>query len=104
MAEIPLSIPNERIADFCRKWKIIELSLFGSVLRDDFRPDSDIDILVRFDSSFHPSIDEYISMVEELRDIFGRKVDLLSRSSVEASANPWRKHAILADTRQIFAA
>jgi len=104
MAEVRLSIPSERIAAFCRKWKIVELSLFGSVLRDDFGPDSDIDILVRFDPGYHPGIDEYTDMVDELQGIFGREVDLLSRSSVEASGNPWRKHAILAATRQIFAA
>ncbi len=82
-----VEIPKEKIADFCRKWKITELSLFGSVLRDDFRPDSDIDVLVTFSCDADWSLIDHMAMEEELSAIFGRRVDLVSRKAIERSAN-----------------
>ena len=64
-----IEIPKEKIADFCRKWKIVELSLFGSVLRDDFRPDSDVDILVTFSPDAEWSLLDHVAMEEE-RQLF----------------------------------
>ncbi len=87
--------PKEQIADFCRKWKIAELSLFGSVLRDDFRADSDIDVLVTFSRDAEWSLLDHMAMEEELSAIFGRKVDLVSRKAVERSDNYIRRNAIL---------
>ena len=90
-----IEIPKEKIADFCRKWKIVELSLFGSVLRDDFRFDSDIDVLVSFSPDAEWSLLEHMAMEEELSAIFGRKVDVISRKAIERSENYIRRDAIL---------
>ena len=96
-----IKIPKEQIADFSRKWKIRELSLFGSVLRDDFRPDSDIDLLVTFFRGAEWSLLDHMAMEEELAAIFGRKVDLVSRKAVERSENYIRRNAIL-ETAQSY--
>jgi len=85
-------IPRDKIADFCRRWKVDELSLFGSVLREDFGPDSDVDVLVSFADDAHWSLYDWIDMIEELKTIFGRDVDLVSRSGLR---NPFRRHEIL---------
>ena len=76
-------------------WKIVELSLFGSVLRDDFRPDSDIDLLVTFSPDAEWSLVDPVAMEEELSDILGRKADLASRKAIERSENYIRRNAIL---------
>jgi predicted nucleotidyltransferase len=73
--ETQVAIPSEKIAEFCRKHHIRKLSLFGSVLRDDFRPDSDIDVLVEFESGHAPGW-EFVAMQEELSEILGHQVDL----------------------------
>jgi len=71
-----IDVDNERIAAFCRKHHIVKLAFFGSVLRDDFRPDSDVDVLVWFDPGHIPSLFGIAGMEIELTDILGRKVDL----------------------------
>lgn len=86
-----IKLPKDEIADFCHRWKITELSLFGSVLRDDFGPDSDIDILV----TFAPEASWSLLEQDELKMIFGRDVDLLSRRGLEHSRNYLRRKAIL---------
>jgi hypothetical protein len=73
MARIPIDL--DKIADFCRRHHIRRLSLFGSVLRDDFGPDSDVDVLVEFEPGHTPGL-AFFSMEEELSQIIGRKVDL----------------------------
>jgi len=98
-----IQIPKEKIADFCRKWKIVELCLFGSVLRDDFRPDSDIDILVTFSPDAEWSLLDHMAMEEELSDIFGRKVDMVSRKAIERSENYIRRKAILETAQPYYA-
>jgi hypothetical protein len=90
-----------RLADLCRKWKVRELSLFGSALRDDFRPDSDVDVLVSFDPGADWSLLDLVSMQEELAALAGRGVDLVER---EALRNPYRRAAILTSTRVLYAA
>ena len=90
-----IEIPKEKIADFCRKWKIVELSLFGSVLRDDFRPNSDVDLLVTFSPDAEWSLLDHMAMEEELSAIFRRKVDLVSRRAIERSQNYIRRKVIL---------
>jgi len=90
-----IEIPKEQIADFCHKWKIVELSLFGSVLREDFRPDSDVDILVTFSRDAEWSLLDHVAMEEDASAIFGRKVDLVSRKAIERSDNYIRRKAIL---------
>jgi predicted nucleotidyltransferase len=70
-----IDISREKIADFCRRHHILRLALFGSVLRDDFKPDSDVDVLVEFKTGHSPGL-AFFSMEEELSEILGRKAEL----------------------------
>ncbi|HEU0076809.1 MAG TPA: nucleotidyltransferase family protein [Longimicrobiaceae bacterium] len=97
-----IELPGERIAAFCRRWHVVELALFGSVLRDDFGPASDVDVLVTFDPENTPSLFDHVDMQDELAEIFGRPVDLASRRGVEQSPNPFRRKAILGSARTIY--
>lgn len=76
-----ISTPYRQIADFCQRHHIIKLSFFGSVLRDDFKADSDIDVLVEFDPMHIPGW-EFVSMQDELSELFGRQVDLHTYGSL----------------------
>ncbi|NLV39846.1 MAG: DNA polymerase subunit beta [Candidatus Hydrogenedentes bacterium] len=91
----------EFLEAFCRRWKIRELSLFGSALRDDFRPDSDLDFLVSFDPAAAWDLFDLVAMREELEGRHGRPVDLVEK---EALRNPWRKREILRTREVIYAA
>jgi len=95
LADLQIAIPQEEIADFCRRWKVTEFALFGSALRGDFRPDSDVDVLVSFAPDAHWSLFDLVKMQEELEAIFGRKVDLVKRAAVERSENYIRRKSIL---------
>jgi len=99
-----IDIPTERLLHFCRKWKVAELALFGSVLRDDFRPDSDVDVLVSFASDAQWGLFDEARMEEELADLFGYPVDLVSRRAVERSENWIRRRAILASAESLYVA
>jgi predicted nucleotidyltransferase len=100
MAErIPVS--QAQIEAFCRKWKIREFALFGSVLRDDFRPDSDVDVLVEFEPSSRHTLFEFFDMQEELKRMFGRPVDLVQKSAV---TNPFVRHHIRHNRQVVFRA
>ncbi len=101
MRQIRITLPQKKIEDFCRKWKISEMAMFGSVLSEDFRPDSDIDVLVSFKSDAEWGLFEFVDMVDELKAIFGRKVDLVEKDSLR---NPFRRQAILAANEVIYAA
>src|SRR5215470_15857019 len=90
-------LPLDLIEAFCRRWRIEELALFGSVLRDDFSPESDVDVLVTLSTDSRLSLLEFVDMKEELQGILHRKVDLVSRKGLR---NPFRRHEIL-NTRQI---
>jgi len=90
-----VAIDKKRITTFCRKWDIREFSLFGSVLREDFGPDSDVDDLVAFAPSARWGLFDLCRMEEELREIFGREVDLITRRSVEQSENYIRRRNVL---------
>lgn len=96
-----IAIDRERIADFCRRHHIRKLSLFGSVLRDDFRPDSDVDVLVEFEPEAKIGLSEYFDAKEELEAMFGRSVDLVERGALE---NPFRRHEILRTAKELYAA
>jgi predicted nucleotidyltransferase len=97
-----LDLPYEAIAAFCRRWRITELALFGSVLRDDFGPDSDIDVLVTFDPDARLSLFDLVGAQQELSDLLGREVDLVSKRGVEQSPNWIRRRAILASARPYY--
>jgi predicted nucleotidyltransferase len=91
---------SEKLAGFCRKWKITELSLFGSVLREDFRSDSDIDVLVTFAPEARWSLLDLPRMQVELSDILGRSADLVD---VKGLRNPFRRREILATRKVVYA-
>ena len=99
-----IAMDQARIDSFCRKWKVRELSLFGSALRDDFGSDRDVDLLVTFAPDAEWSLLDHIRMEEELTAIIGRKVDLVSRRAVERSANHIRRQSILSSARVVYAA
>ena len=101
---IHLAASKYQIEAFCLKWKIAELSLFGSVLRDDFRPGSDLDVLVSFDPAARWSLMTMVDMQLELEKIVGRKVDLVERNAVEQSENYIRRQHILASAEPFYVA
>ena len=90
-----IAIPSDGIVAFCKRWQVAELALFGSVLRDDFGPDSDIDVLVAFREGARHTLFDMVRMEEELEALFGREVDLVSRRGIEQSRNHLRRTAIL---------
>jgi hypothetical protein len=90
------------IAAFCKKWRITELALFGSILRDDFRPDSDIDLLVTFEKDAKWTLWDWQPMTEELERIFHRPVDLVEKRAVERSENYIRRKQILGHFETIY--
>ena len=96
-----VNLPQDKIAEFCRRWKITDLALFGSVLRDDFGPESDIDVLVVFAPNAEWSLFDHVRMEEELEASLGRKVDIISRRAVEKSTNWIRRQAIL-ETAEVY--
>ena len=97
-------IDKDKIAAFCEKWKIVEFSLFGSVLTDEFRPDSDVDVMVEFAEDARWGMWDLYDMEEGLKAIFGRKVDLMTRRSIVRSENYLMRKSILAGARTFYAA
>lgn len=96
--------PEAAIRAYCDKWKIEELALFGSILRPDFGPTSDIDVLVKFRSEAAPSLFDLVQMEDELAHLLGRPVDLVTRRSIEDSPNYLRRTAILSSAQVVYAA
>ena len=96
--------PEDRIERFCRRWKVTELALFGSALRGDLRPDSDVDLLVTFAPGAGWSLLDHARMERELGEILDREVDLVIRPAIERSANWIRRKDILGTARTIFRA
>jgi uncharacterized protein len=91
---VRIDIPRERLEELCRRRGIRKLELFGSALRDDFGPESDVDVMVEFEPGRTPGLD-FFAIAEELEGIFGRRVDLLTRRTVEQSPNYiFREHAL----------
>jgi predicted nucleotidyltransferase len=101
MAKPQIQIPKDRIETFCRKWKVKEFSLFGSVLRSDFRPDSDVDVLVELQPGHGLTLYDWLDMIDELKEIFGRNVDLVAKGGLK---NPIRRKEILRTAEVICAA
>ncbi len=93
----------EKVTEFCHKWQVTEFTLFGSVLRDDFRPDSDIDIMVEFDPAACPTFSTLDRMEAELKIIFDRDIDLITRQGIASSRNYLRRHEILSSAQVIYA-
>lgn len=97
---IPIS--REVLTAFSQRWQVRELALFGSILRDDFKPDSDIDVLVTFDATAEWGILAHLQMQHELEELFGRSVDLVSRRAIERSTNWFRRNSILSNAKTIY--
>ena len=102
MTNIQELLPPDKIEVFCRHWRIVELSVFGSVLREDFRPDSDIDVLVTFEPDARWGLLELVDAEQQLRQLLGRPVDLIDRRAVENSENWVRRRSILTSARTIY--
>jgi uncharacterized protein len=101
MGDGQFDIPKEQIASFCQKWQIKEFSLFGSILRADFRPDSDVDVLILLQENAPWDLFDWVDMLEELKVLFGREVDLVEQSAID---NPFRRWQIFKTRRVIYAA
>lgn len=96
-----IEISEEKIEDFCRRWKITEFALFGSILRSDFTPTSDVDVLVAFERDAGWSLSDLVEMQEELKGMLDREVNLVERASLR---NPFRRREILRNMKVIYAA
>jgi hypothetical protein len=96
--ELPIAIPRGEIAAFCRRNHIKRLSLFGSVLRDDFTDESDVDVLVEFEEGLGPGYFGLFSMSDELEALFGRKVDLFTPSEL----SPYFRSTVLQSARRLY--
>ena len=90
------------IAEFCQRWQINEFYVFGSVLREDFRPDSDIDIMVSFEADAPWGLLEIVRMKRELETLLGRDVDLVTKKSIEQSHNWIRRQEILGTAQLVY--
>ena len=104
MVKAAIVLPDAQIADFCRRWTIAELALFGSVLREDFVPDSDVDVLVTFAPDAEWTLLDHVQMEEELAALLGRAVDLVSRRGLERSENWIRRNEILTTAQPVYVA
>ena len=96
-----LGVGIDAIREFCEKWGIIEFALFGSVVRDDFGPESDIDVMVRYDPEKPEPWKDYFLIKNDLEELFGRQVDLLKRGPIQ---NPYVRQSIRRDLTILYAA
>ena len=104
MLTLNIQLPDDKLVEFCRRWKVNEFALFGSVLRDDFRPDSDIDVLITFAPDAKRGLMTLAKMKYELEDLVGREVDLVSKYAIETSHNWIRRNEILATAQVVYVA
>jgi uncharacterized protein len=99
---LAIALPEAAIEQFCQRWQVQEFYLFGSVLRHSFRPDSDVDVMVQFAADARWGLMALVKMKDELALIFDRKVDLLTKKSIEQSDNWIRRKEILSTARLIY--
>jgi uncharacterized protein len=99
-----LPIPHDQIADFCKKWRITELALFGSAARGELTPKSDVDVLVTFEAEADWSMLDVFRASRELEALLGREVDIVERPALQSHHNPWLRSAILRSARVIYPA
>ncbi|RMF37352.1 MAG: hypothetical protein D6759_02440 [Chloroflexi bacterium] len=102
MNDFATIIPWRELVEFCRRWKIRQMALFGSSLRDDFGPESDIDVLIEFEDDADWSLLDHAQMQQELQSLVGRKIDLITKRALEYSPNWLRRQEILRTARVIF--
>src|SRR5580658_795009 len=98
-----LEFNRQKLAQFCRERGIARLELFGSALRDDFRDNSDVDLLATLRADARPTLLDWAEMQEKLAEVFGRSVDLVSRRAIERSRNRYRRQSILSTAMPIYA-
>jgi len=96
-SRVRIEVPHDRLVDFCRRHHICRLALFGSVLRDDFTPDSDVDVLVEFEEGKTPGF-AYFTMQEELSDILGRRADLKTPNEL----SKYFRDEVLAEAEELY--
>ena len=99
MAVIHMNIDRSRIVEFCRKWKITRMAFFGSVLRDDFRPDSDVDVMVAFSPDSQWSLFDVVDMKLELESMFKRDVDVVEDGTIR---NPIKRRCIYENLEVVY--
>src|ERR1041385_3234760 len=99
-----IDLKSESIREFCSRWKIKELSVFGSILRDDFGPGSDIDFMVDYEAEADWDLFDHFRMQDERASIVGREVDVLDREGLESSENRFLKKEILSSVERGYAA
>ncbi len=103
MTPMDLGVSLERIVEFCRRWKISRLAVFGSALRGNLPAGSDIDLLATFASDAEWSMFDHYRMEDELVELLGREVDLVSKEAIEENPNPIFRREILTSAREIYA-
>lgn len=97
-----IALPKESLIKFCNHWKVEEFYLFGSILSGDFHADSDVDTMISLSSDAEVGLFELVAMKRELETLFSRKVDLLTKDSIESSNNPIRRREILKTAKLIY--
>lgn len=102
MSNFVSTLPITEIAKFCQRWKIQELALFGSVLRDDFNSDSDVDLLITFSAEADWGLLDHVKMQQELQALLHRNIDLVTKRAVECSPNWLRRNEILKTAQILF--
>ena len=102
MASMQTLISQKRITAFCKRWKMVEFALFGSAVRDDFSSQSDIDALVSFAPQSEWGLFDHIQMEQELKELFGREVDLVTRRALEQSQNALLRSEILNTAKVLY--
>jgi predicted nucleotidyltransferase len=100
--KLQTQLPEQAIAEFCQRWQIKEFYVFGSVLREDFRPNSDIDVMVSFEADAPWGLLEFVRMKRELETLLGREVDLVTKKSIEQSHNWIRRQEILGTAQVVY--
>lgn len=104
MMKLKINLPEPEIAEFCQRWLITELSVFGSILRDDFNPNSDIDFLFTFSPDAHWGLFKVMEMQQELENLVCRPIDFVSKRAIEHSENWLRREEILGNAEIIYEA
>jgi uncharacterized protein len=95
-------LESKDIALFCRRWKIREFAVFGSILREDFKPESDVDVLISFSSSAEWGLFDHVQMRTQLESLLGRRVDLVTRRALEQTQNNILRERIMNSAKVIF--
>lgn len=100
---LQLEINHDQLKKLCKQWKISEVFVFGSALRDDFRPDSDVDLLIDFEKDAKWSLLHLVRMKEQFSELFQRPVDLITRRGLEQSRSDIRRRSILSTAEPLYA-